>query len=338
LELMESAGKARQRNLEERAVAETELKAARDAWNSARQRGVDEQRLWTERAAEAGFDDEAAYLDARIEPSAQADMASEIAQYEENVNRAAVRLKDAEKAVEGVETPDIARLETAAETARQTRERMEREHTRLSLTVSDKKRAAADLQNTAVKLEQVEGDYAVVGRLSLVANGQNSQRLSFQRFVLGALLDDVLVAASQRLRRMSKGRYMLERVREQGDQRVHGGLDLQVDDAYTGKVRPVSSLSGGESFLAALSLALGLAEVVEAYAGGVRLDTIFIDEGFGSLDPEALDLAVNTLVDLQSTGRLVGVISHVPELKERIDVRLELSSNRGSSSAAFVLP
>lgn len=93
-----------------------------------------------------------------------------------------------------------------------------------------------------------------------------------------------------------------------------------------------------ESFLAALSLALGLAEVVEAYAGGVRMDTIFIDEGSGSLDPEALDLAVNTLVDLQSQGRVVGVVSHVPELKERIDVPLELTSTRGSRSAAFGLP
>jgi len=85
-------------------------------------------------------------------------------------------------------------------------------------------------------------------------------------------------------------------------------------------------------------LALGLSEVVQAYAGGIRLDTIFVDEGFGSLDPEALDLAINTLIDLQQTGRMVGVISHVPELSERIDVRLEVSAGKSGSKAAFRLP
>ena len=113
---------------------------------------------------------------------------------------------------------------------------------------------------------------------------------------------------------------------------------MEVDDAYTGSCRPVSTLSGGESFQAALSLALGLSEVVQAYAGGIRLDTIFVDEGFGSLDPEALELAINTLIDLQATGRMVGVISHVPELKERIDVRLQIKSGKSGSTAAFVLP
>jgi exonuclease SbcC len=97
-------------------------------------------------------------------------------------------------------------------------------------------------------------------------------------------------------------------------------------------------LSGGESFQAALSLALGLADVVQAYAGGVMLDTIFIDEGFGSLDEEALDLAINTLIDLQSKGRLVGVISHVAEMKERIDAQLIVSSGERGATAKFRVP
>ena len=111
-----------------------------------------------------------------------------------------------------------------------------------------------------------------------------------------------------------------------------------VDDAYTGKIRPVSTLTGGESFQAALSLALGLADVVQSYAGGVFLETMFVDEGFGSLDDEALELATNTLIDLQQSGRLVGVISHVAGLKERIDVRLQVDSGRDGSTAKFVLP
>ena len=110
--------------------------------------------------------------------------------------------------------------------------------------------------------------------------------------MLGVLLDDVLIQASQRLRVMSQGRYQLVRKTE-GFKGVAGrGLDLSVEDGYTGKTRDVATLSGGESFMAALALALGLSDVVQSYSGGIRLDTLFIDEGFGSLDPESLDLAM----------------------------------------------
>jgi len=187
------------------------------------------------------------------------------------------------------------------------------------------------LERTAKEISLLESRYAVVGRISEVANGRNAQGITFQRFVLVALLDDVLAAASHRLQVMSKGRFELIRARERLDQRTAGGLDLMVFDAYTGTSRPVNTLSGGESFIASLSLALGLSDVVQAYAGGIKLETIFVDEGFGSLDPESLDLAFRALIDLQKGGRLVGIISHVPELKERVDVRLEIApSNRGS--------
>ena len=178
----------------------------------------------------------------------------------------------------------------------------------------------------------------MIGNLSDTANGRNAKRMTFQRFVLTALLDDVLISATERLHRMSKGRYRLHRAAENKDARAAGGLDLEVEDAYTGKSRHVSSLSGGESFQAALALALGLADVVQSYSGGVHLETMFVDEGFGSLDPEALDLAVNTLIDLQKSGRLVGVISHVADLKERIDVRLQVTAGKDGSTAKFVLP
>jgi exonuclease SbcC len=151
------------------------------------------------------------------------------------------------------------------------------------------------------------------------------------------LLDDVLIAATHRLRLMSRGRYQLQRRRERLDGRASSGLDLEVFDSYTGVARAVATLSGGESFLASLSLALGLADVVQARSGGIRLETLFIDEGFGSLDPEALDLALRALTDLMKDGRLVGIISHVPELREQIPARLEITNDRRGSSARFVL-
>ena len=122
-----------------------------------------------------------------------------------------------------------------------------------------------------------------------------------------------------------------------GDLRRESGLDLEVVDNWTGGSRDISTLSGGESFMAALALALGLADVVQAYSGGVHLETIFVDEGFGSLDPEALDAAMRVLQDLQKGGRLVGIISHVDELKERIDVRLEVTGGERGSRARFVV-
>ncbi len=194
------------------------------------------------------------------------------------------------------------------------------------------------LDALATANSEIEARYAVLGRLAEVANGNNPRRMTFQRFVLATLLDEVLEAASVRLLAMSRGRYTLQRVREQADQRSAGGLDLEVFDYDTGAARPANTLSGGEGFLASLSLALGLADVVQSRAGGIQLDTLFVDEGFGTLDPESLDFAIRTLLDLQQAGRLVGIISHVAELRERIDVRLEVRPGTAGSRAVLQLP
>jgi exonuclease SbcC len=184
--------------------------------------------------------------------------------------------------------------------------------------------------------QELENQYKVIGTLSDVACGQTGNKISLQRFVLSVLLDDVLIQATQRLGRMSKGRYILIRKEDRAKGNKASGLELEVEDAYTGKARAVATLSGGESFMAALSLALGLSDVVQSYAGGIRLDTLFIDEGFGSLDPESLDLAIQTLIDLQASGRMIGIISHVSELKEQMPLRLDVSSGRVGSQIAVV--
>ena len=136
---------------------------------------------------------------------------------------------------------------------------------------------------------------------------------------------------------MSRGRYNLERTDYSETGRGKKGLDLGVFDSYTGVARPANTLSGGETFLASLALALGLADIIQSYAGGIHMDTIFIDEGFGTLDPDTLDIAMETLIGLQDSGRLIGVISHVPELKERINVHLQISRSSKGSTAQFVI-
>ena len=135
---------------------------------------------------------------------------------------------------------------------------------------------------------------------------------------------------------MSKGRYLLVRKEERAKYNRASGLELEVEDSYTGKTRSVATLSGGESFMAALSLALGLSDVVQAYAGGIRLDTLFIDEGFGSLDQESLDLALKTLIDLQSSGRMIGIISHVSELREQMGLRIDVQTSLVGSRIVVV--
>jgi exonuclease SbcC len=320
------------------AAAEADLKGRGQQLAMARQELRQAEGHWAERRTAAGFTDDAAFAAALLDAETRDRIARTLEDFDQALQAARTTDANARTAAEGIVPPDLAALEQATARAREVRESGERE---LVATEQRQERLASlnqDVARVARELAAREAEYGVTGRLAEVANSRNPQRLSFQRFVLAALLDDVLVAASQRLQAMSRGRYRLERRRDLDDRRGLAGLDLMVEDGYTGKLRAVETLSGGEGFQAALSLALGLAEVVQAYAGGMRLDTIFIDEGFGSLDPEALDLAVSTLIDLQQGGRLVGIISHVPELKERIDVRLEVTPTRAGSRARFVLP
>lgn len=177
---------------------------------------------------------------------------------------------------------------------------------------------------------------AFIFGLADLANGGDSgmKGVSFERYVLGAILEEVLCAANLRLHDMSRGRYRLERSVEEGGRGARG-LDIAVFDAYTGASRPANTLSGGETFLASLGLAMGLADVIQSYAGGIHLDTMFIDEGFGTLDPDTLDVAMETLVALQSQGRLLGIISHVPELQQQIGAHLVVTKTDEGSRAYF---
>lgn len=200
-------------------------------------------------------------------------------------------------------------------------------------------REVKGLQTVLKQLEKVhqeaaefEAEYRIVGTLSRALSGQDGDKVSLQRFVLGMLLDDVLAQASQRLKMMSNNRYELIRKLDRAKGNAASGLDLEVSDFHTGKSRSVATLSGGESFMAALALALGLSEVVQGYSGGIKLDTLFIDEGFGSLDSESLDLAIETLTQLQLSGRTIGIISHVSELKEQIALRIDVKSSATGSS------
>ena len=197
----------------------------------------------------------------------------------------------------------------------------------------------ASLEELEKAMGEAREEVTFLSRLNDLANGgeQGFKNVTFERYVLGAILDEVVYAANLRLQKMSRSRYSLERSDYTGGGRGKQGLDLAVMDAFTGQSRPANTLSGGETFLASMALALGLADVIQSYAGGIHMDTMFIDEGFGTLDPDTLELAMETLVQLQSSGRLIGMISHVPELKTRIPAHLEVTRGDDGSTAKFII-
>jgi exonuclease SbcC len=199
--------------------------------------------------------------------------------------------------------------------------------------------AAERIENASRELKLLEDQHRIFGRLAAVALGQlphNPSRVNFSRFVLGAKLDEVLEHASRRLYAISRGQFRLRRSQgTDGDRRRASGLDLEVEDIFSGTCRATPSLSGGEGFMASLCLALGLADVVQSDLGGVRLETVFVDEGFGTLDSETLELALKTLIELQAGGRVVGVISHVADLREQIPQRICVRKSPLGSTAAW---
>ena len=209
----------------------------------------------------------------------------------------------------------------------------------LKSQVTAKEKTIQEISKLEAATKELSDRRAFIFSLANLANGGDSgmKGISFERYVLGAILEEVLSAANLRLHDMSRGRYRLERSLEEGGRGARG-LDIAVFDAYTGASRPANTLSGGETFLASLGLAMGLADVIQSYAGGIHLDTMFIDEGFGTLDPDTLDVAMKTLVALQSQGRLVGIISHVPELQQQIGAHLVVTKTDGGSKAYFQVP
>lgn len=259
----------------------------------------------------------------------------EVQEHAEALAAAEDRHRRAQAQAGDAPSPDLPSLQAALDRALQ---EVRTVGERLGRAQSDRENLARLQSALAAKQSETaerERRFAIVGRLARLARGEEGARVSFERFVQGAILDEVLASASQRLLRMSKQRYGMRRASGPGDLRRASGLDLEVTDTHTGRARAASTLSGGEGFQASLALALGLSDVVQRHAGGVRLDTVFVDEGFGSLDQEALDLALRTLDELKQGGRLVGIISHLEEIKQRIPARLEVSAGPDGSHAAF---
>ncbi|MCT8981082.1 SMC family ATPase [Shewanella algae] len=312
------------------------LASSREDNARAEQFAIKAQQTLDDALKQSGFAGRQALEQAQLDEAQMQALAEKIEAWRTQRSEQQTLLKAMDERLAGQSLPELGQLESLWQQQQQQLAEAEDAWQTLNNRMQSLKGTEAQLNKEALAAQALEQEYALIGTLSDVANGNSHSKVSLQRFVLSVLLDDVLLEASRRLALMSKGRYRLLRKEDRAKGNKASGLELEVEDAYSSKVRPVATLSGGESFMAALSLALGLSDVVQAYAGGIKLDTLFIDEGFGSLDQDSLELAVRTLMDLQSSGRMIGVISHVSEMKEQISCRIDINKHALGSSIRLV--
>lgn len=286
----------------------------------------------------ADFADEPAYLAARMDPEPLETLKKRLEEYRvaRRITReTAERLR---RETAGKTPSDPEKLETALSGARRQEGECEAALRCLTVRLETSRSSSDRIAKGLTDRETLRRAYEAALDLDRMANGASAgrQRLNFEQFVQAAYFNEILKQADLRLAEMTDGRYVLLRRDTANDLRARFGLDIDVLDHYTGRIRDVKSLSGGEAFKASLSLALGLSDVVQSRSGGVRIETMFIDEGFGSLDDESRRQAIATLYRLAGGSRLIGIISHVSELKEQIDRQIVVKRGMSGSTIRIV--
>lgn len=285
-----------------------------------------------------GFTDEAAYHAGRSSSDDMAELDRKIREFYTQVTEVSGRKKSLEEQLEGKERADLAALRESLEETVKEQKHEQEAYVRL-YSANQKNREVRDkLMRFLEQNGDLKKQYEMVGNLSRTANGNLSKtvKLDFETYVQRQYFKQIIRAANKRLVQMTSGEFILQ-CRDVKNLASQGqtGLDLDVYHMSSDSVRDVKTLSGGESFMASLSMALGLADIVQNTAGAIHLDTMFVDEGFGSLDDTARGQAIRILTDLADEKRLVGIISHVNELKEKIDCKLMVARTDKGSSAKW---
>ncbi len=326
---------------EARSAAQAEQAAGNEAATTAAERaaaaGARRQRAsntLADSARQEGFATPDELRESLLEPPRQDELAAKIETFAHDLAALADRAATTAREAEGLATPNLDALKDAYEAATVQRRSAAENAARAAEQLAARERLLAEITEAAAVHDLALAEHALRQDLSDLANGDGAG-LNFEGYVLSGLLDEALAAANRRLTPMLGDRYALRRREEPERANAAAGLDIEVVDRWNMQPRPAATLSGGEGFCASLALALGLSETVAAHAGARQLDALFVDEGFGSLDPETLDTAIGVLEGLQTGDRLVGVISHVGEMRERIVARLEVAPGRAGSRLAF---
>ncbi|PFZ07394.1 exonuclease [Bacillus pseudomycoides] len=293
---------------------------------------------FTTELEQGGFIDQQAYKEAKLTDVEMKHLHEQIQEYYSSLEVLAKQIEELVNELSGKEWTDITALE----------EQMKELGIQLDITKEKRQRAQSavayitdlheNIRRIDEQIHEEEKAFQELVDLYEVMKGDNESRISFERYILIEYLEQIVQIANERLRKLSNGQFYLKRSERVEKRNRQSGLGLDVYDAYTGQTRDVKTLSGGEKFNASLCLALGMADVIQAYEGGISIETMFIDEGFGSLDEESLTKAVDALIDLQKSGRFIGVISHVQELKNAMPAVLEVTKQKnGCSETRFVV-
>ncbi|MCD8356800.1 MAG: SMC family ATPase [Clostridia bacterium] len=293
---------------------------------------------WKAALTEAGFATGDAYQQALLAPEELQSREHAVQKFTQDFVAAVKLEKEYAAAAPKGELADMEQLIQAREQAEAACHTCETQRNQLSERIRINTGILQKIVAVQQQLEELEQQTAALRELSQTANGElnGKQKLMLEQYVQAAYFERVLQRANLRLRDMTQGRYEMQRRKKAENNRSQTGLDIDVMDYYTGRCRSVKTLSGGESFLGALALALGMSDVIQSYAGGVRVETVFIDEGFGSLDGTALEQAISVLVKLSGGDRLIGIISHVTELKDRIGKQIVVQRSTHGSTAHIV--
>ena len=290
---------------------------------------------FNEAIKEQGFDNIQTYEDAKLQISMVESLEKEVENYNSELKLTKAKQEDIINKTKDIVFMDITTIDEEIRSIQNNKKELESKLRELHAIIVGNKTILKNVENLNIEFKEIEEEYKVVGELADLANGKKAPYISFERYILASYFEDIIEAANIRLEKMTGDRFSLIRKTSKSKGAGQKGLELEIYDNYTDSSRDVSSLSGGESFKASLSLALGLSDIVQSNAGGVSLDTMFVDEGFGTLDPQSLDNAIDSLLELQRGGRLVGIISHVEELKDRIDAKLEVTSTSKGSKVEF---
>ena len=259
-------------------------------------------------------------------------------QIHDEVTKLTSKIESLKKSLEGIEITDVTDKKAKKTELEYKRndliKKIQEERTRIRINNN----VLANIKDKAESLKETEKNLSYITSLSKTANGDLSgkEKIKLETYIQTTYFDRIIRRANLRFMEMSSGQYELKRQRVASDIRGQSGLDLVVIDHYNGTERSVRTLSGGESFMASLSLALGLSEEVQSSSGGVSVDTLFVDEGFGTLDSDSLDLAYKALTNVTEGNRLVGIISHVAELRNKIDNQIIVKKEKSGGSVATV--
>ncbi|MEK4025207.1 SMC family ATPase [Sporosarcina sp. FSL W7-1283] len=290
------------------------------------------------RLAEEGFTSEESYLKVKLSSSDRQEIRHRLQSYNQTLHTLRASVDELKQSVEGKKLIDLETLEQQVESLKEQYEKAFAHFNQSEGWRKSSEELCEQLESSKsreVGLEKTHGKYT---DLYDIVRGQNRLKISFERYIQIEYLERIIQAANIRLRDLSNGQYELVRSDRQETRGKQSGLGIDVHDAYTGQTRDVKTLSGGEKFNASLCLALGMADVIQSFQGAVRMETMFIDEGFGALDEEAIQKAIDTLIALQQSGRMIGVISHIDEMKEAIPATLQVTKlKEGYSKTKFVL-